>query len=66
MGRDRTVVWISGEGPNVVAAFADLEVPTLDIEASVLGAIVYDGETTRATPLAFVHPHGSWINWVAS
>jgi len=65
MGRDRPVVWISGEGPNVVSAFADLEVPTLDIEASILGAIVYDGDAARATPLAFVHPHGSWINWIA-
>jgi hypothetical protein len=65
MGRERPVVWISGEGPNVVPAFADLGVPTRDIEASILGAILYDGETVRTTPLAFVHPHGSWIDWIA-
>src|SRR5262249_26962563 len=52
--RDRPVVWISGEGPNVVPAFAGLHVPTRDIEASILGAIVFEGGTERATPLAFV------------
>ena len=56
---------VAGEGPNVVRAFADLETPTLDIEASILGAIVYDGGTERALPLAYVHPHGSWIDWIA-
>jgi len=66
MGRERPVVWISGEGPNVVPAFAGLEAPTLDIEASILGAIVYDHDGAHATPLAFVHPHGSWIDWQAS
>jgi hypothetical protein len=66
MGRDRPVVWVSGEGRNVVRAFADLEAPTVDIEASILGAIVYDGESERAFPLAFVHPHGSWIDWIAA
>jgi hypothetical protein len=66
MGRERPVVWISGEGPNVVPAFAGLDVPTLDIEASILGAIVYDGGSERAIPLAFVHPHGSWIDWIAA
>jgi hypothetical protein len=39
-GRERPVVWISGEAPNVVPAFAELEVPTRDIEASILGAHV--------------------------
>jgi hypothetical protein len=66
MGRERPVVWVSGEGPNVVPAFADIEAPTLDIEASILGAIVYDGGRAHATPLAFVHPHGSWIDWLVS
>jgi hypothetical protein len=49
----------------VVPAFAALEVPTRDIEASILGAIVYDNGDERATPLAFVHPHGSWLDWIA-
>ena len=64
-GRERPVVWISGEAPNVVAAFAAIEAPTVDIEASILGAIVFAGGRETATQLAFVHPHGSWIDWVA-
>ena len=65
-GRDRPVVWISGEGPNVVPAFAALDAPTRDIEASILGAIVFADGEEQATPLAFVHPHGSWIDWIAA
>jgi len=65
-GQGRPIVWISGEGPGVVSTFADAHPPaTDDIEPSVLGAIVYDGDTERATTLAFVHPHGASINWVA-
>jgi hypothetical protein len=65
-GRERPVVWISGESTDVVPAFAGIEAPTVDIETSILGAIVYDGERENATQLAFVHPHGSWIDWIAS
>ena len=36
-----------------------------DIEPSVLGAIVYDRGAATATTLAFVHPHGATIDWVA-
>jgi hypothetical protein len=65
-GKQRTIVWVSGEGPGVVSAFADAHPPTgEDIEPSVLGAIVYDGDAARATTLAFVHPHGAAIDWVA-
>jgi hypothetical protein len=64
-GRERPVVWVSGEAPNVVPAFAAVTAPTVDIEASILGAIVYDGEREDATQLAFVHPHGAWIDWIA-
>jgi hypothetical protein len=65
-GRTRTIVWISGEGPGVVPAFADARPPASeDIEPSVLGAIVYDRDVARATTLAFVHPHGAAIDWVA-
>jgi len=65
-GRTRTIVWISGEGPGVVPAFADLELPASeDIEPSVLGAIEFDGDASRATALAYVHPHGATINWLA-
>ena len=51
----------------VAGSPADLDIvaPTVDIEASILGAIVYDGNREDATQLAFVHPHGSWVDWVA-
>jgi hypothetical protein len=60
-------VWISGEGPGVVRAFADQAPPPEldDIEPSILGAIRYDGGAADATALAFVHPHGASIDWIA-
>ncbi len=65
-GRDRTIVWISGEGPGIVPEFADVKVPEVEgIEPNLLGAIVYDGNRKYATPLAFVHPHGASIDWIA-
>jgi hypothetical protein len=65
--RARPIVWISGEGPGIVPAFADCRPPPEldDIEPSLLGAIRYDGDTADATMLAFVHPHGASIDWVA-
>ena len=65
-GRDRPIVWISGEGPGIVPEFRDYRPPAVDgIEPNMLGAIVYRGRTKRATPLAFVHPHGASIDWLA-
>ena len=66
-GRARPVVWISGEGPGIVGAFADRKLPDDldDIEPSVLGAISYDHDVREATALAFVHPHGAAIDWIA-
>jgi hypothetical protein len=66
-GRERPVVWISGEGPGIVRAFADRKPPPEldDIEPSLLGAIRYDGEDIDATALAWVHPHGAAIDWIA-
>jgi hypothetical protein len=66
-GRERPIVWISGEGPGVVRAFADERLPPDldDIEPSILGAIRYDGNTIETTALAFVHPHGAAIDWIA-
>ena len=67
VGRTRPLVWISGEGPGVVSPFADVRPPDVDgIELSVLGAMDFDGGATRATPLAFVHPHGASIDWFAA
>ena len=66
-GRERPIVWISGEGPGVVRAFADhAPVQLDDIEPSVLGAIAFDGDAMLATALGYVHPHGATINWLAA
>jgi hypothetical protein len=66
VGRDRPVVWISGEAPGIVRAFAHLRPPEVDdIEPSVLGALHFDGDARVATALAFVHPHGASIDWIA-
>ena len=40
--------------------------PSAAIESSVLGAIVYDGDSADATALAYVHPHGATIDWLAA
>jgi hypothetical protein len=65
-GHDRPIVWISGEGPGVVPEFSDRKPPAVDgIELNVLGAIVYHGRRSHATALAFVHPHGATIDWIA-
>jgi len=64
--RDRTIVWISGESPGIVSAFAEpLPPPSAGIEPSVLGAIMYRGDSKQATALAYVHPHGASIDWLA-
>jgi hypothetical protein len=65
-GRERPVVWISGETPGIVSALADRKPPPDldDIEPSLLGAIHYDGDTADATALAWVHPHGAAIDWI--
>jgi hypothetical protein len=66
-GRVRPVVWISGETPGIVGPLADRKPPPDldDIEPSLLGAIRYDGDTQDATALAWVHPHGAAIDWIA-
>ena len=65
-GRKRTIVWISGEGPGIVPAFSEEHpIATDDIDPSVLGAIVYEGHAANAATLAYVHPHGANINWLA-
>jgi hypothetical protein len=67
LGRERPVAWISGESAGVVSRFADVEPPTdhMGTSASILGLVTYDGDDADATLLAFVHPHGTWINWRA-
>jgi hypothetical protein len=53
------VVWLSNEGPSVVRAVKSaLDRPLPKEVCFVLGR---DGRE----PLAFTHPHGRWIEWLA-
>ena len=62
---ERTIAWISGEGPGVVDLFAGIEPPSdaQGMEASLLGLVVFRDGDLEPGLLAFVHPHGSWIDW---
>jgi hypothetical protein len=65
--RARTIAWISGEGAGVVDLFAGTEAPSdaQGMEASLLGLAVFRAGAVDAELLAFVHPHGNWIDWRA-
>jgi hypothetical protein len=62
IGHRRPVAWISAQAPRVVDAFADVDPPG-GTEASVLGSVVFSGEPSDADLLAFVQPHGAWLDW---
>ena len=65
--KQRPIAWVSGEGKGVVDIFRDADVPSdaQGMMASILGLIVFrDGELDSRL-LAFVHPHGNWIDWRA-
>jgi hypothetical protein len=60
----RPVAWISGEGSKVVADIArDAPSDAQGIEANILGLTVFRGGERDAQMLAFVHGHGTWIDW---
>ena len=63
----RPIAWISAEGPGVVDLFADVGAcsDAQGTEASVLGIAVFDDGAVESEFLAFVHPHGNWIDWRA-
>lgn len=63
-GRSRPVVWIAGDGPGVVELVEPGPVPQHDpVDAAVLSAVAFEGSSRRPRLLAFVHPHGLWIDW---
>ena len=65
-GRTRPIVWISGEGLGVVPAFADMPAPAGDeIDPSVLGAVVYDGDTKPRRTRLRAPPRRAPVNWLA-
>ena len=60
----RPVAWISGEGAKVVADLArDVPSDEQGIEANILGLTVFRDGERDARMLAFVHGHGTWIDW---
>ena len=61
----RPIAWISAEGEGTVPLLLDVAAPTdaQGIDASILGLAVFDDGDVRAEALAFVHPHGRWLDW---
>ena len=58
------VVWISAENAGVVGDLAPngSESPASD---DILGALLIDGGDVEARPLARVHSHGNWLDWIS-
>jgi hypothetical protein len=65
IGHRRPLAWIGAESAGVVGAFADVEAPVDEdgTDTSVLGSIVFSDEGADAELLAFVQPHGAWLDW---
>jgi hypothetical protein len=62
----RPVAWISGDSPGVVAAIPAATPPEEEgFEWNVLGLVTYRDGEADAELLAFVHPHGSKLDWRA-
>jgi hypothetical protein len=61
----RPLAWVSGEGPGVIDAFADVQAPPdpQGMTPSVLGLMTFSDGASDARPLGLVHPHGSWLDW---
>ena len=61
----RPVVWIIGEADGVADGIEAGEPPVPQPRPSVLGAVTFDsGQATRKF-LAWVQPHGEWLDWRA-
>jgi hypothetical protein len=56
------VVWISAENRGVVEALDGG--PERESSDDILGALLIDGGHVEARPLARVHSHGNWIDWI--
>lgn len=64
--RRRRIAWVSAEGAGVVDAFAGAALPHHEEAVSdVMGLVTFDGGGHREQLLAFVQPHGHWIDWRA-
>jgi hypothetical protein len=58
----RPVVWVSADVAGVVEALGAGDASDRD----VLGAVLLDGGAGPAKVLAYVHPHGNWLDWRAA
>jgi len=59
LARDRPLVWLYGEGPNIGPSFGE------PADECVLGLVFFDAGVPEPKLLAQVHPHGDWIRWLA-
>ena len=58
------VVWISAENAGVVGELAPSG-PESQSSDDILGALLFDGGAVEAHPLARVHSHGNWLDWIS-
>jgi hypothetical protein len=67
VSHERPVVWINGESPGVVDVFSGIDAPSdaHGLQANLLGMLTFGGGERHDELLAFVHPHGNWIEWHA-
>lgn len=64
---DRPVAWICCDGIGVVDLFQPATPPPDRGEIpSVLGLAVFEGCSVDARSLAYVQPHGMWMEWLSS
>ncbi|MDQ3106614.1 MAG: DUF2332 domain-containing protein [Actinomycetota bacterium] len=68
LGRQRPVAWLHAEGPGVVRGMPAPTRPStrVGIEPSLLGCLVIDGASEEHQLLGRCHPHGAWLEWLAS
>jgi hypothetical protein len=64
-GRRRPVAWVFADAVGVVDLFRPGVDPAPgELAPSVLGLAVFSGGRIEAAPLAFVQPHGGWVEWL--
>jgi hypothetical protein len=62
----RPVAWLTADGPGIVEAFAQEEVPDPDgTDTCLLGAVMFDRGHQESRLLALIQPHGRWLDWRA-
>jgi hypothetical protein len=62
--RQRTIAWLSAEGPGTVEPLFEAVAAHPDPSGSdILGAVLFEGGAHRGEFLGFVGSHGTWIDW---